>query len=77
MFKGGRVGGCVGVAFVPRELVDVAEIDRLTGRRRKAEYVEPVKKKHHDRESQSDGTQAPPPHSSSPAETGELGSISA
>jgi hypothetical protein len=42
MFKGGRVGGCVGVAFVPRELVDVAEIDRLTGRRRKAEYVEPV-----------------------------------
>jgi hypothetical protein len=42
MFKGGRVGGCVGVGFVPKELVDVAEIDRLTGRRRKAEYVEPV-----------------------------------
>jgi hypothetical protein len=79
MFKGGRVGGCVGVASVQRELVDVAEVDRLTGRRRKAEYVEPVQRKHHDRESQSDGTQAPPPppHSSSPADTGELGSISA
>jgi hypothetical protein len=42
MFKGGRVGGWEGVAFVRRELDDVAEIDRFKGRRRKAEYVEPV-----------------------------------
>jgi hypothetical protein len=42
MFKGGRVGGWIEVAFVRRELVDVAEIDRFTGRRRKAEYVDPV-----------------------------------
>ena len=40
--KGGRTGGCVGVAFVRRELVEVAEIDRFNGRRRKAEYDEPV-----------------------------------
>ena len=42
MFKGGRTGGWVGVAFVRRELVEVAEIDRFNGRRKKAEYVEPV-----------------------------------
>lgn len=32
----------MGVAFVRRELVEVAEIDRFNGRRKKAEYVEPV-----------------------------------
>lgn len=32
----------MGVAFVRRELVEVAEIDRFSGRRKKAEYVEPV-----------------------------------
>jgi hypothetical protein len=32
----------VGVAFVRRELVEVAEIDRFNGRRKKAEYDEPV-----------------------------------
>jgi hypothetical protein len=35
----------VGVAFVRRELVEVAEIDRLNGRRRKAEYDEPARKR--------------------------------
>jgi hypothetical protein len=39
----------VAVAFVPKELVDVAEIERFNGRRRKAEYVEPCVKRHHDR----------------------------
>lgn len=33
--------GCVDVASVRRELVEVAEIDRLNGRRKKAEYDEP------------------------------------
>jgi hypothetical protein len=37
-----RVERWVGVAFVRRELVEVAEIDRFKGRHRKAEYVEPV-----------------------------------
>jgi hypothetical protein len=37
MFKGGRTGGWVGVASVRRELVEVAEIDRFNGRRKKAE----------------------------------------
>lgn len=32
----------MGVAFVRRELVEVAEIERFNGRRKKAEYVEPV-----------------------------------
>jgi len=31
----------VGVTFVRRELVEVAEIDRFRGRRKKAEYEEP------------------------------------
>ena len=31
----------MGVTFVRRELVDVAEIDRFRGRRKKAEYEEP------------------------------------
>jgi hypothetical protein len=41
-FKGGRIGGCVDVAFVRRELDEVAEIDRFKGRRKNAEYEEPV-----------------------------------
>lgn len=45
MFKGGRMGACVGVASVRRELVEVAEIDRFNGRRKKAEYDEPVRKR--------------------------------
>lgn len=35
----------MGVAFVRRELVEVAEIDRFNGRRKKAEYDEPVSKR--------------------------------
>ena len=35
----------MGVAFVRRELVEVAEIDRFNGRRKKAEYVEPVQQR--------------------------------
>jgi len=42
MFKGGRTGGWVEVASVRRELVEVAEIDRFKGRRKNAEYDEPV-----------------------------------
>ena len=37
MFKGGRVGGWMDVTLVRRELVEVAEIDRFKGRRKKAE----------------------------------------
>jgi hypothetical protein len=37
MFKGGRVGGWMEVTLVRSELVDVAEIDRFKGRRKKAE----------------------------------------
>jgi hypothetical protein len=37
IFKGGRMGGWVDVAFVQRELVEVAEIDRFRGLRKKAE----------------------------------------
>lgn len=37
MFKGGRTGGWMEVTFVRSELVDVAEIDRFKGRRKKAE----------------------------------------
>jgi hypothetical protein len=36
------MGSCVDVAFVRRELVEVAEIDRFNGRRKKAEYDEPM-----------------------------------
>jgi hypothetical protein len=36
------MGSCVDVVFVRRELVEVAEIDRLNGRRKKAEYDEPM-----------------------------------
>ena len=32
----------MGVAFVRRELVEAAEIDRFNGRRKNAEYEEPV-----------------------------------
>ena len=67
----------MGVTFVRRELVEVAEIDRFKGRRKKAEYEEPcvrVKKvcvSHTHTHHGSAGT-----HWGLPMEAGVLGSTS-
>ena len=61
----------MGVAFVRRELVEVAEIDRFNGRRKKAEYVDPVDRR------RNNVYHTPHEHCLGlPIDTGVLGSMS-